>query len=321
MMDWQKEYKERYAKLKAGGKSFFPYAVSKDTLVAFLIFCGLCALAWHVGAKLEDLADPTDTTYNPRPEWYFLFLFQALKLFPGRLEAVAAVLLPGLGLLALVLLPFLDRGPERHPFDRPFWSLLGLLSLGGIACLTWEGYRSPMTNPVVEKDPLVSQGQRLYFDLKCAYCHSINGKGGRLGPDLAKVAGSEKDEWLIKHFRDPQSVSPSSTMPKLNLMDDEIKALVAYVKSLGGGDSFSPEAPALFVQNCAACHKVGKEGGDVGPDLSLIGTARDSGYIKRYVADPAAINPSAAMPGFKGQLTAIQIEDISRYLASQRGEK
>ena len=66
---------------------------------------------------------------------------------------------------------------------------------------------------------------------------------------------------------------------------------------------------------------MGKEGGDAGPDLSLIGTARDSNYIKRYVADPTTMNPSAAMPGFKGQLTAVQIEDLARYLASQRGEK
>ena len=130
-MDWHKKYKERYAKLKASGKPFFPYAVAKDTLVAFLILCGLCALAWHYGAKLEDLADPTDATYNPRPEWYFLFLFQTLKFFPGRLESIAAILLPGLGLGLLILLPFLDRGPERHPFDRPFWTLLGVLTLGG----------------------------------------------------------------------------------------------------------------------------------------------------------------------------------------------
>src|ERR1039458_1524411 len=73
---------------------------------------------------------------------------------------------------------------------------------------------------------------------------------------------------------------------RLNLLDDEIQALVVYVKSLGGQNAFTPEAPKLFAQNCAACHKIGKEGGEVGPDLSLIGTARDAGYIKRYINDP-----------------------------------
>src|SRR4029077_5706544 len=88
LSDWHQKYKERYARLKSAGKSFFPYAIFKDTLVAFLILGVVLALAHFWGAKLEDLADPTDTTYNPRPEWYFLFLFQALKFFPGKWEAV-----------------------------------------------------------------------------------------------------------------------------------------------------------------------------------------------------------------------------------------
>ena len=316
MESWYEDYKRKYAKAKAEGVSFFPYAVFKDALVAFLLLGALCFLALHFGAELEDLADPTDTTYNPRPEWYFLFLFQALKFFPGKLEAVAAVALPGAGVLALLAVPFLDRGPERHPLDRPFWTGLGVVALAGISWLTWQGYKSPMTNPVVEKDPVASAGMRLYSDLRCAYCHSIAGKGGKVGPALDKVVGGEAEEWLAKHFRDPQAATPGSIMPKLNLLDDEIAALVAYMKSLGGGGPFTPEAPKLFAENCAACHKVGKEGGDVGPDLSLIGSARDKAFLKRYIGDPTTLNPSSAMPGFKGQLSDVQIEDLSRYLAS-----
>jgi len=318
MSDWHQSYKRRYAELKASGKSFFPYAVAKDTAMAFLVLGALCALAHFYGAKLEDLADPTDTTYNPRPEWYFLFLFQALKLFPGKLEAVAAVILPGAGLLLLVLLPFLDRGPERHPLDRLKWTALGIFGLAGISYLTWAGFRSPLTNPIVDRDPLVARGQRLYLEMKCSYCHSINGKGGHIGPELSTVAEYETAEWLTKHFRDPQAMTPGSKMPKLNLLDDEIAGLVAYVRSLGGQNAFTPEAPKLFAQNCSACHKIGKEGGDIGPDLSLIGTARDAGYIKRYVTDPSVANPNAAMPGFKGQMTDVQIEDLARYLASRK---
>jgi len=321
MSDWHERYKRRYAELKAAGKSFFPYAVAKDTAVAFFVLGLLCALAHFYGAKLEDLADPTDTTYNPRPEWYFLFLFQALKLFPGKLEAVAAVILPGAGLLILVLLPFLDRGPERHPLDRLKWTGLGILGLAGISYLTWAGFRSPLTNPIVDKNPLVGQGQRIFVEMKCSYCHAVNGKGGHVGPELSNVAEYETAEWLTKHFRDPQAMTPGSKMPKLNLLDDEIEALVAYVRSLGGQNAYTPEAPKLFAHNCAACHKIGKEGGDVGPDLSLIGAARDAGYIKRYITDPSVANPSAAMPGFKDQMTDVQIEDLARYLASHRGER
>ena len=69
---------------------------------------------------LEQLADPTDTTYIPRPEWYFLFLFQTLKLFKGPLEVVGAVVLPGLAVLALILVPFIDRSADGagHAADR-----------------------------------------------------------------------------------------------------------------------------------------------------------------------------------------------------------
>ncbi len=316
MSDWHQSYKRRYHELKERGVSFFPYAVVKDSVMALLLLCALSYLAIHFGAGLEDVADPTDTTYNPRPEWYFLFMFQALKFFPGNLEPMAAVILPGVVVLLLFLLPILDRGPKRHPLDRPLVTILGVIGLLFVSYLTYAGYKSPLLNPVVERDPVVETGQRLYRDLNCAYCHSIAGKGGRIGPRLDTVAPLETEEWLEKHLRDPRSTTPGSTMPQLHLLDDEVKSLAAYMKSLGGAEPYTAEAPKIFAASCAACHRIGKEGGEVGPDLSLIGSARDKAYIRRYVTDPAQVNPGSAMPGFKGQLTDTQIEDVSRYLSS-----
>jgi sulfur oxidation c-type cytochrome SoxX len=315
MKDWHESYKARYAKLKEAGRSFFPYTVFKDTLVALLIFAALALLAWKYGAGLEALADPTDTTYNPRPEWYFLFLFQALKAFPGSLEPVVAVVLPGAAVLGLLLLPLLDRSPKRHPLDRPFLTGVGVFALLVVGTLTVAGFRSPLVNPIEEKDPQVVAGHRIYEDMNCAYCHKLHGKGGSVGPELDTVAGNESIEWLEKHFRDPKSVVPGSKMPQLHLLDDEITALTAYMKSLNG-EPFTKEAPKLFAANCAVCHKIGKEGGEVGPDLSLIGSARDKAFIKRYVNDPTISNPATVMPAFKGQLTDVQIEDLARYLSS-----
>jgi mono/diheme cytochrome c family protein len=313
--DWHEGYRERYKKLKEAGKSFFPYSVFKDTLFAFLIFVALALLAWKVGAGLEPLADPTDTTYNPRPEWYFLFLFQALKAFPGSMEAVAAIVLPGIGVGLLFFLPLLDRGPKRHPLDRPLLTGLGVCAILAVSALTVAGFRSPLLNPVVEKDPLIADGARLYRDLNCAYCHKIRGKGGDIGPKLDLVVGQETPEWLERHFRDPKAVTKGSKMPQLNLLDDEIKALTAYMKSIGG-DPFTKEAPKTFAENCAVCHKIGKEGNEVGPDLSAIGSARDKGFLKGYIEDPTRTNPKSVMPVFKGQLTDVQIEDLARYLSS-----
>jgi ubiquinol-cytochrome c reductase cytochrome b subunit len=315
MSDWHEAYRKRYAELKEAGRSFFPYTVFKDVFVALLIFAALAFLAWKFGAGLESLADPTDTTYNPRPEWYFLFLFQALKAFPGSLEPVAAVLLPGAAVVFLLVLPLIDRGPKRHPFDRPLLTGIGVFALLGIASLTVAGLRSPLVNPIQEKDPLVVSGERIYRDMNCAYCHKIHGKGGVIGPELDKVVGDESVEWLEKHFRDPRSVTPGSTMPNLHLLPDEVVALAAYMKTLGG-EPFTKEAPHLFAENCAVCHKIGKEGAEIGPDLSLIGSARGKIFIKGYISDPTSSNPGTGMPVFKGQLTDVQIEDLARYLAS-----
>lgn len=317
MEPWHEEYKRRYAELKEQGKSFFPYTVLKDVCAALLVTAGLLALAHYLPPVLEPLADPTDTHYNPRPEWYFMFLFQALKFFPGHLEAVAAIILPGLAVVLLAAVPFLDRGPKRHPFDRPFWTALGLASLAGFAALTWAGMTSPLTNPTEEADPMIASGRRLYDQLSCAYCHTIGGKGGKIGPALDKVAGGETEEWLTKHFRDPQSVTPGSKMPKMNLLDDEIKVLVAYMRSFHADEPFTKDAPKLFADNCASCHKLGKSGGDSGPDMSFIGTARDKAFIKKYIEDPSVSKPDSSMPAFKGQLTDVEIEDLARYLAAQ----
>ena len=315
MSHWHEAYRKRYARLKEAGRSFFPHTVFKDALAALLVFSALSFLAWKFGAGLESLADPTDTTYNPRPEWYFLFLFQALKAFPSNLEPVAAVLLPGAAVLFLLALPLIDRGPERHPFDRPLLTGVGALGLLVVGALTVAGFRSPLVNPIEEKDPLVVVGRQIYQNMNCAYCHQIRGKGGNFGPELDKVVGDKSLEWLIRHFRDPKSVIPGSRMPQLHLLDDEAAALAAYMKSLGG-EPFTKEAPKLFAENCAVCHKIGPEGGDVGPDLSLIGSARGKAFLKHYIADPTFSNSATAMPAYKGQLTDVQIEDLARYLSS-----
>jgi ubiquinol-cytochrome c reductase cytochrome b subunit len=317
MSDWHAAYRARYAQLKKEGVPFFPDVVFKDMVTALVVFAALAGLAWFAGAGLEDLADPTDATYNPRPEWYFLFMFQALKFFPGDLEAVAAVILPGLVVLWMVLLPFADRGPRRHPLDRPLMTGICLMGLVAIGWLTWQGYRSPLVNPVVEKDPQVEAGRRLFLDLRCLYCHRVAGKGGAVGPDLTKVEGEKASAWVAKHIRNPQAADPGSQMPKMDLLDDEITALSAYVKSLGAGLAYSPEAVGLFAAHCGSCHRVRGQGGDAGPDLSLIGSARDVAYIKRYINDPSKTNQSSSMPGFAGQLTDTQIEDLSRYLSAQ----
>ena len=99
--------------------TFFPWHVMKDTVVMGAVFASLVAMAMVVRAPLDEMANPADASYVPRPEWYFLSLFQLLKYFPGPLEPVATQLLPGLAIGFLALLPFLDRTPSGGPGRRP----------------------------------------------------------------------------------------------------------------------------------------------------------------------------------------------------------
>src|SRR6185436_15450446 len=81
---------------------------------------------------LDRVADPTDTTYTPRPDWYFLFLFQTLKFFQGPLEIVGAVVLPNIAIVLLFLVPFLDRGKAVRLMQRK-----GAMALATLAAVGW----------------------------------------------------------------------------------------------------------------------------------------------------------------------------------------
>ena len=110
-------------------KKFYPEQVFKDTVAIFIAFAILFVMAVAVRVPLEQLADPTDTTYIPRPEWYFLFLFQTLEALQGPLEVVGSVVLPGLAILRLILVPFIDRGTDGRGDDSE------PSRIGVVACL------------------------------------------------------------------------------------------------------------------------------------------------------------------------------------------
>ncbi|HSR19287.1 MAG TPA: hypothetical protein VLL49_00070, partial [Anaerolineales bacterium] len=118
----RKDYLERYKKEKERGVHFFPDILFKDAVASLVVFGILIALAYFLGVPMEARADPNDASYTPRPEWYFLFLFQLLKYFPGQIEFVGAMLLPGLFVLLLLALPFIDRSSKRHFLNRPLAS-------------------------------------------------------------------------------------------------------------------------------------------------------------------------------------------------------
>ena len=121
---------------------FYPYHALKDTIAIAAVFALLLTFAIVFNAPLDAVADPTDAGYVPRPEWYFMSLFELLKYFPGRFEPVATVVIPGLVITLLLLLPFLDRRPDRAPGRRRLVIGSFLVVYLGITLLTILGFRS-----------------------------------------------------------------------------------------------------------------------------------------------------------------------------------
>jgi len=118
---------------------FWPTQTARDVTFAALVFGVTAVLAIKLGAPLDNRADPTATNYVPRPEWYFLFLFELLRHFEGSLEPLGTVVIPVLCVMVLFLVPFLDRGPGRGPFQRKWVSAIGVLVVLGLIYLTISG--------------------------------------------------------------------------------------------------------------------------------------------------------------------------------------
>jgi len=132
---------ERYERELNKGERFWPDSIYKDLLVSLGIFVLLILLATFAGVESAPKADPSDTSYIPRPEWYFLFLFKFLAIYGqipvlGKIEWIATVVVPGLAILVLMLLPFIDRGPARYYGRRILPISVLAIDVVGIVTLT-----------------------------------------------------------------------------------------------------------------------------------------------------------------------------------------
>ena len=122
---------------------FYPSFLFKEIFVMMLIFilvAIILSLVFPVG--LGDPADPTDNLFVPKPEWYFMSLYELLKFFPGKFEVIATAIIPAGGILVLFLLPLFDKRPEKRPSKRPLAMFLMLLAVAAIIALTLIGILS-----------------------------------------------------------------------------------------------------------------------------------------------------------------------------------
>lgn len=177
-------YKEKYTQEKQNGVKFWPDIIYKDLVISVALFIILVILATWVGVSQAPKADPSDSAYVPRPEWYFLFLFQMLKYFPGKLEWLGTTVIPIIAVLALFLLPFFDRNSRRFWKARR-WAI-GIMSAAvvGIVVLTILAVTSTPPQEVVGTiagtiSEQIIAGQDLY-SVNCVECHGADGEGGEV---------------------------------------------------------------------------------------------------------------------------------------------
>ncbi|HUL01837.1 MAG TPA: cytochrome b N-terminal domain-containing protein [Gemmatimonadales bacterium] len=241
-------YRDAYAATKRGGVRFWPDIIGKDAIVAVTIVALLVLLAATVGAPLEPPADPTDTAYVPRPEWYFLPLYQLLRMVPGSFESVVAVGVPAVLIVVLIALPLVDKHSTRNLLRRPL-ALAGLaVVLGSSGFLI--GLSARGAAPAAPREvgrPLSSverAGRALFQSQQCGGCHMVAGVGGANGPDLTEVGRRHSAGWLHSFMESPGRFHPESRMPAYGppaLTHQEIEELAQYLSSLRGHGGAEPQ--------------------------------------------------------------------------------
>ncbi len=341
--------------LKARTQPFWPDQMFKDMVAMALVFAALIALNFYTGgAQLDAPADPS-TAFDARPEWYFRFLFQALKYFKGIFEVVVALGAPAVLGGALLALPFLDRGPDRDPAKRKRY-LVGLtLGFVMIAVLTMLSFGEDRNNPEFQEahaaaaksaakarelamlygvppegGPAVFtmepgyRGQQL-FKRDCAGCHVGN---DRKGPEI--VAGYNSRRWIADFMRNPRAnrffgVTKMDTMDPV-VVDEpaEFRALVELVYSESGAKDIDAALVTKGMEyfdngNCSDCHSIDWETEEeLGPNLGRRGSPD---MLREFIVDPGHLRwfgTKNEMPSSKGKYSDSDLNELVNYLLELR---
>jgi ubiquinol-cytochrome c reductase cytochrome b subunit len=316
-------------------RKFFPEQVFKDTVGVTIGFLILFTMAVVAHVPLGKLADPTDTTYIPRPEWYFLFLFQTLKFFKGPLEAVGSVVLPGVAVLTLFLIPFIDRRPMVRLGKRTF-----AFAFAALAAIAWTGLTTAaiMTTPATTEaeevapgtptlqawqqlTPTELQGLGYFRKENCKACHPGAGKRG-IGPDLTQMPAPHRNAaWMIPHFKQPAQIVPGSSMPPVQLDGAALDALSAFVlkmtpqndEALRATPDFAVQGAMIYqASHCSSCHQINGAGTKMGPPLNGVGQHRDRAWLEQHFRDPKSTSPGSIMPAYN--FSPQDLDAICQYL-------
>jgi menaquinol-cytochrome c reductase cytochrome b/c subunit len=224
-------YLREYEALKKKGKPFFPYAVMKDSTMALVVALVIIVMAIVLGAEQGPKVDPTTTTYVPRPEWYFFFLFELLRVLkPPWLTPIATIGIPTIAMVLLLLLPFYDRNPERRPERRPIATTAGILTIIAIAYLTYLGATAGSPTEIdLEVAAELEPGKEVVAQEGCLACHKLgeNGNNGP-GPELTQIGENLPRSAIARSLEVGPGIMPSYA----GLPPQKQEALTAFLASL-----------------------------------------------------------------------------------------
>ncbi len=257
------EFARYKADVKARGKPFYPYAMFHDTIMSLVVVCSIIGLAviwkWSswgphhdpthkglLGPVVDPPAQPGTTSFVPRPDWYFYFLFYLLRIFKWP-ESVflGTVGVPTIALVLLIGLPFLDRRRVRKPSQRPVAMVAAVLTIVSMGVLTWKGATAnealasevKQSVPKWIKDeklpPEAKAGVTLFASAGCTACHTYDGVGGSLlgAPDLTSIGSRiSSKSFQVAHLKCPSCVVPGSPMPSFaSLGDARLQQLATFL--------------------------------------------------------------------------------------------
>jgi ubiquinol-cytochrome c reductase cytochrome b subunit/menaquinol-cytochrome c reductase cytochrome b/c subunit len=236
-------YLREYSTLKNSGKPFFPYIVAKDSAMAVIVMVVIIFLSLMFGAEIGPKADPTTTTYVPRPEWYFFFLFEVLRVMKTvpKFTPMATIGVPTICMILLFLLPFYDRSPERRIERRPVALAAGLATIAAMAYLTYGGAATGSPNSVDMRPPTTlsaqqattfNAGKLVVGQSGCLGCHVIgeNGNNGP-GPVLTHIGSKLRPGAIASTLRNPTAPMPSFR-PLAQNSPKKFRDLVAFLSYL-----------------------------------------------------------------------------------------
>lgn len=256
------------ADVKARGKPFYPYAMFHDTIMSLVVVCTIIGLAviwkWSawapghnpthpgiLGPEIDAPANPGTTSFVPRPDWYFYFLFYLLRVFKWPESVFLGTIgVPTIALVLLLMLPFMDRRRVRRPSARPVAMVAAVLTIVSMGVLTWKGATAneALASEVVQNIPTwikdeqlpknAVPGVNLFARAGCTACHTYDGVGGALlgAPDLTDIASRHLGiATQIKHLNDPSSVTPGSPMPSFSSLGQQrLRELAIFLEASKG---------------------------------------------------------------------------------------